>query len=150
MIRSRREHASHSKRIDAFLYVTTPIVTDIIKQIFQSTGCEVKRQGQGLDMVFSIKHIEKEIQFHMHNLLLEIATIDRDERRLRFDEKLLDFDYFVHKTNQCVDSKLKVLFELLFEDDFDKAKENIIRLGDNYERIRIWELEPDKKPASGQ
>ena len=74
-------------------------------------------------MVFHIKHEDKEIQFHMHNLLLEIATVDRDENSLRFDEKLKDFDYFVHKTNQCVDSKLKVLFELLFENDFNKAKE---------------------------
>jgi hypothetical protein len=85
----------------------------------------------------------------MHNLLLEIATVDRDERCLRFDEKLKDFNYFVHKTNQVIDSKLKVLFELLFEDDFDKAKENIARLGDNYERIRIWQIDQDKKPKSG-
>ena len=86
----------------------------------------------------------------MHNLLLEIATIDRDEHPLRFDEKLLSFDYFVHKTNQLIDSKLKVIFELLFEDDFDKAKENIVRLGNDYERIRIWELDQDKEPEPGQ
>ena len=74
-----------------------------------------------------------------------ITSVDRDARYLRFDEKLKDFDYFVHKTNQLIDSKLKILFQILFENDFDKAKENIARLGDDYERIRIWELDQNKK-----
>ncbi|MHC4637324.1 MAG: hypothetical protein ACYTBV_07445 [Planctomycetota bacterium] len=149
MNKSRTDHTSHRKRIEGFLYLSTPIVTDIIKQILRSTDCELTHKGDGLNTVFCIKHTDKEIKFHMHNLLLEIATVDRDERCLRFDEKLKDFNYFVHKTNQVIDSKLKVLFELLFEDDFDKAKENIARLGDNYERIRIWQIDQDKKPKSG-
>ena len=150
MNKSRIDNTLHNKRIDGFLYLTTAAVADVVSKILQSTGCEVTHKGQGLDMVFCIKHEDKEIQFHMHNLLLEIATIDRDEHPMRFDDRVKNFDYFINKSNQAIDSKLKVLFELLFEDDFGKAKENIARLSDNYERIRIWEVEPGKKPASGQ
>jgi hypothetical protein len=149
MNKSRIKHASHDKRVDGFLYLTITAVVDVVSKILQSAGCDVECKGQGLGMVFSIKHGEKDIHFHIHNLLLEIATLDRDEHCLQFEEKLKDFDYFVHKTNQLIDSKLKILFELLFEDDFDKAKENIAKLGDNYERIRIWHIDQDKKPESG-
>ena len=146
MNKSRRSHiSSQSDRIEAFLQLTTIVVVDIVSKILQSTDCEVTRKGQGLDMVFSVKHGEKDVHVHMHNLLLEIATVDRDERYLRFDEKLISFDYFVHKTNQLIDSKLKIIFELLFEDDFDKARENIARLANDYERIRIWEIDKDDK-----
>jgi hypothetical protein len=150
MNKSRIKHTSHDKRVDGFLYLITAAVVDVVSKILQSAGCDVKCKGQGLGMVFSIKHGEKDIHFHMHNLLLEIATVDRDEHPLRFDEKLKDFDFFIHKTNRAIDSKLKVLFELLFENDFDKAKENIARLGDNYERIRIWQIDQDKNHTSGQ
>ena len=109
MNKSRIDHTSHGKRINAFLCLSTPAVVDVVSKTLQSTDCEVTHKGNGLDMVFSIKHGEKDIQFHMHNLLLEIATVDRDEHHLRFDEKLLSFDYFVHKTNQLIDSKLKSL-----------------------------------------
>ena len=144
MSKSRIGRNSHDTRIDCFLHLTTVVVVDLVSKILHSTGCEVKYKGHGLDMVFSIKHDEKEVQFHMRNLLLEIATVDRDEKRLRFDEKLKDFDFFIRKTNQLINSKLQIIFELLFENDFDKAKENILRLGDDYERIRIWEIDQKK------
>ena len=144
MNKSRINRNSHDTKIDCFLHLTTVVVVDIVSTILQSTDCEFEHKGKGLDMVFSIKRDEKEVQFYMHNLLLEIATVDRDERSLRFDEKLLDFDYFMHKTNQVINSKLQIIFELLFENDIDKAKENIVRLGDDYERIRIWEIDQKK------
>ena len=148
MNRSRIRHASHGKRIDAFLQLTTVVVVDIVSKVLQLTDCDIEQQGEGLDMVFSIKYADKEIQFHMHNLLLEIATVDRDEHPLRFDEKLLDFNYFVQKTNNLIDSKLSIIFELIFENDFDKAKENITRLANDYQRIRIWEIDQGDKYTS--
>jgi hypothetical protein len=62
---------------------------------------------------FHIKSGEKEMTFYLHNLLLEIATIDRDENPLRFDDRLVDFDYFAKKTARIIESKLKILFKLL-------------------------------------
>ena len=62
MNNSRIKHAQHSKRLGSFLYLSTPIVTDIIKQILQSTDCEVKQKGEGLEIIFCIKQGEKDIQ----------------------------------------------------------------------------------------
>jgi len=79
------------------------------------------------------------------SLLLEIATTDRDDVPLRFDERLRDFDYFLSKMTRLTQSKLKVLFRLLMEKDVDAAIENITKDAKNYERIRIWRF--DKKPS---
>jgi hypothetical protein len=152
MITERRNmNTSHSKnnlrhrtKIDAFIFLATPIVAYVVDEILRSAGCEIEVKGNRANIVFCIKHGDKDIQFHLHNLLFEIASIDRDERPLRFDENLTDFDYFVAKTNRLINSKLAILFEVLFEKDFEKARENIAKLGDQYERIRIWEIDPEK------
>jgi len=77
------------------------------------------------------------VRFCLHNLLLEIATIDRDEQPLRFDQKLRNIDYFARKTAQIAESKLRILFELLAEDNLDKAIDSITQEANNYQRIRI-------------
>ena len=133
-------------KINHFIYVMLPIVVAYVKMLLQSAGLDLKEEGQGFDLVFSIKSGEKEAKFYLHNLLLEIATIDRDEEPLRFDEKLRDFDLFLAKTAHIVQSKLAVLSHLLGQEDVDAAIENISQNAEQYERIRIWRL--DRKPSS--
>mgnify|MGYP000492180824 CR=1 FL=1 len=101
------------------------VVIGQIKMILQSTGLEVKEEGCGADLTFSIKSGEKEVKFFLQNLLLEIATIDRDEKPLRFDENLRDFDFFLAKTARLAQSKLRVLFHIFGEEDVDVAIEKI-------------------------
>lgn len=124
-----------------------PVVVDVTKRILQSLDFQVTEKGRGFDTVFGIKAGEKEAEFHLHNLFLEIATVDRDEEPLRFDEKLRDFDYFLAKMVRTLESKLRVLFHLFGEQDVDRAIENIIRDAKQYERIRIWRF--DKNPGRG-
>jgi hypothetical protein len=133
-------------KINHFLSLVLPIVIEIVKTILQSIDCEVKQKGRGLDMVFSIKAGKKEAEFYLQNLFLEIASIDRDEVPLRFDENLREFDYFLAKTARLAASKLNVLFHLLEEDDVDTAIENITKDAKQYERLRIWKF--DQKPSS--
>lgn len=136
------------EKINHFLYMALPIVAGIVRTSLQSSGCKVKQEGCGLDLAFSIKSGKKEIKFDLHNLLLEIATIDRDEEPLRFDENLRDFEFFLNKTSQLVQSKLKVLFHLLGEENVDAAIESISKDAKKYERIRIWRF--DKKGSGKQ
>jgi hypothetical protein len=75
---------------------------------------------------------------------LEIVTIDRDEEPLRFDEGLKDFDYFLAKMGRAINSKMRVVFEVLKEDDLDAAVENICKDAKDYERIRIWRFDQNK------
>lgn len=131
-------------KINCFLAIAQPIVVSVLKTMFQSLGLEVKKEGSGLDLAFSIKSGEKEVKFYLHNLLLEIVSIDRDEKPLRFDEGLRDFEYFLAKTARLTESKLNILFRLLGEENVDAAIEKINQCAKQYERIRIWRF--DKKP----
>ena len=128
-------------RINSFLTLVLPAVVDVTKRILQSLDFQVIEKGQGLDKVFSIKAAEKEAEFHLHNLFLEIATVDRDEEPLRFDEKLQDFDYFMNKMIRNVESKLRILFHLFGEEDVEKAIENITKDAKLYDRIRILRID---------
>ncbi|MHC4104106.1 MAG: hypothetical protein ACYSR9_04140, partial [Planctomycetota bacterium] len=116
---------NETTRINKFLSIVSPIVIGQVKMILQSAGLNVEEKGHGSDLVFIIKSGEKEINFSPYNLLLEIATIDRDEVSLRFDENLRDFSFFLDKTARIAQGKLKVLFHLLREEDVEKAIDNI-------------------------
>lgn len=133
-----------TRKIKQFLTMVLPVVVDVTKRILQSLGFQVTEKGRGLDTVFAIKAAEKEAEFHLHNLFLEIATVDRDEEPLRFDEKLRDFDYFLAKMVRILESKLRVLFHLFGEEDVDRAIENIAGDAKHYERIRIWRFDQNK------
>lgn len=135
-------------RINSFLTMVLPAVVDITKRILQSLDFQITEKGRGLDTVLTIKTGENEAEFHLQNLFLEIATVDRDEQPLRFDEQLRDFDYFLSKMVRTLTSKLRVLFHLFGEEDVDAAIENIARDARQYERVRIWKFdqnETDKK-----
>ncbi len=128
-------------KINAFLSLVSPIVVGAVRTILQTLNFEVKEEGDGLEIAFSIKRDEKEAKFYFHNLLLEITTIDRDEQALKFDESLRDFDYFLAKTSRTVASKLNVLFRLFDQEDMEAAIESIARDAKRYERIRIWRFD---------
>jgi len=134
-------------KINAFLSLASPVVVGVVRTILQTLNFQVKEEGDGLELAFSIKRDEKEAKFYFHNLLLEIATIDRDEQPLRFDERLRDFDYFLAKTSRTVASKLNVLFRLFGQEDMEAAIENIAKDAKRYERIRIWRFDrnPNRK-----
>ena len=130
-------------KINRFLHMVSPIVITQVKRILQSAGLQVEERGSGSDLVFIIKSGEKEIMFSPYNLLLEIASIDRDEVPLRFDENLQDFGFFLDKMARLTQSKLQILFKLLAEDDVEKAIDNISRDAEQYQRIRIWRFDQD-------
>ena len=128
-------------KINQFLSAILPIIVRAVKTFLRSVGLEVEEKGCGLDIVFSIKSGEKQADFLLHNLLLEIATIDRDEEPLRFDERLVDFDYFLAKTARLTQSKLNILGHFLTEENPESAIEKITKEVNHYERIRIWRLD---------
>jgi len=128
-------------RINRFLCFVSPIVIAQVKMLLQAAGMDIDQEGHGLDTAFCIRSGGKEAKFFMHNLLLEIATIDRDEEPLRFDENLRDFVFFAAKTARLVESKLNVLSHLFGQEDVDAAIENISQNAEQYERIRIWRFD---------
>jgi hypothetical protein len=134
-----------NKKIFGFIAFITPLVCKILETIFSSIGASAEQKGEGLQISFHIKSGEKELEFYLNNLLLEIATIDRDESPLRFDEKLQDFEYFAAKAAKLTDSKMRILFELLSEDDVDKVIDSISEKAKDYQRVRIWKFDELKE-----
>ena len=138
------------ERINHFLYLVSPVVAKVVERFLESSGCQIQQEGRGLELAFSIKKGKKEVKMYLQNLLLEIATVDRDEEPLRFDENLRDFDFFLTKTVRLTESKLKILFHLLGEDDVEAAIEKISLDAKQYERIRIWQIDQKKTKRKHQ
>jgi hypothetical protein len=139
------QNQNEIRRINHFIDFASPIVVTHVKMLLQAIGAEIQEQGHGLEMAFLIKSGKKELKFFLQNLFLEIATVDRDESPMRFDEMLHDFDYFLSKMTRLAQSKLRILFRLLAEDDVDKAIESIGQDAKLYERIRIWRFDKHKQ-----
>ena len=137
-------------RIKQFLCTVVPILTKQLKLAIQEAGFTVTEQGDGLDSVFLVKCGNKEIKFFLHNLLMEIATVDRDQEPLRFDKRLRDFDYFLAKTARLTESKLNILLHMLSKENVDATIESIIQDAKQYERIRIWRFDQEKPAQDHQ
>ena len=137
----RNENPTESEKINSFIYLVSPIVTGSLKRLLQAAGFEVKQEGSNLNTELIIQKGEKKAEMYLQNLLLEIATVDRDEEPLRFDENLRDFDFFLAKSAQLTESKLRILFHLFSEDDVDAAIDKIGLDAKQYERIRIWQID---------
>ena len=135
-----------AQKITSFLALVWPIVSQLVNAMLKALGWHVTERGSGLNVVFDIESEGKKAQFYLHNLLLEIATIDRDEQPLRFDENLHDVEFFLKKTSQLVQSKLSILYQLLSEDDVDAALQKITDQARNYQRIRILRWDGEKPP----
>ncbi len=133
------------KEIARFLGRALPMILTVVKCHFVAAGLEASLESRGMDLAFSITSGEKEAKFFLQNLLLEIATIDRDERPLRLDERLNDPEYILDKVIQVTDSKLRILIHLFNEDDVDAALENIAEEGKHYERLRILKVDQEKQ-----
>ncbi len=142
------QEKSKTMEINVFLSLTGPAIVAQVKMILQSAGLKVRETGCGPDLTFILKSGHKEIEFCPHNLLMDIAAIDRNEVPVRFDTNLRDFEHFLTKKARVIESRLKVVFQFLTEDNMDVAVDNINRNAKKDERIRIWRFDR-KKPGHG-
>jgi hypothetical protein len=131
-------------KISQFINLISPLVCEIAKAILQASDWQVIQNGIGLDTVFSIKKDDKEAEFYLHNLLFEIATVDRDAEPLVFDENILVLHIFLDKTAKLLESKLKILHHIMHQEDVEVAINEIAKEAKHYQRIRILRL--DQKP----
>jgi hypothetical protein len=140
-------------KIAGFLTVAAPIITRLSRMVLESHRYQVTEEGAGLELVLSISTGHGEVRFFLRNLFLEVATLDRDEEPLCFDQDLLDFGYFLSKTADLIRSKLKLLLHLLETESVEDACKKIQADSAGYERVRIWRRldteDPDPKEGGG-
>lgn len=89
-------------KINIFLTLAAPVAIGFVKTLLDAANFEVTQEGSGSDFAYRVKSGELQIKFFLQNLLLEIVTVDRDYKPLKFDEKLVDFDFFISKTSDIV------------------------------------------------
>jgi len=141
-------NSSEIAQINEFLSLMGPAIIAQVKMILQSAGLKVKEKGRGSDLTFTVKFDHKRVEFCPHNLLMDIATVDRKQKPLQFDKDLRDFDYFLAKKARFIESRLKVVFQFLTEENLDEAIDNINR-NTKDEWIRIWRFDT-KESADGK
>jgi hypothetical protein len=134
------------KKINRVLNFCYGFVPRIVKSILVGEGFTVSERGKGLGLVYEVKPAKSSLgaEFYFHNLFLEIATKDRDAELLEFDEKLVDFGYFLSKTLRMVESKLRPLLLVMSEDNIGEGIEKVMKLAPQYERLRaMWRDKDD-------
>lgn len=129
------------QQIGKFINLAYDLVTGVVREILLEKRFKVKEKKGGLALVFEVykDNSSPRVEFHFYNLFLEIATKDRDAEALEFDERLLDFGYFLCKTLRIVESKLGPLLLVMSEENAGKGIEKMMELAPRYERLRaIW------------
>jgi len=134
------------RKVAAFIAFAWPIVAELARTVFERLGCKVCCRGYGLEAVLDIEAGEKKASFYLHNLLLEIATVDRDEKPLRFDENLAEFEFFLRKTSRLVQGKILILQQFLSADDVEAAIDKLAEMAKDYQRLRILRWEGRRPP----
>lgn len=131
----------NSRAIAIFVEDMWRPISAVITDMMTCLGFKVVEKGVGLDAEIHISKDDKSLDYKLHNTLMEIATIDRDDNPLVFDKKLLEYDHFMKKTERVITSKIQVLLPLLLDENgIDKVKNM-----KGYERIRIMEIDGGKK-----
>lgn len=141
----------NEEKIALFLTVEGSMIISGIRMMLEACGFEVIQSGKGLETKFNIKQDKFTATMFLRNAFLEIATIDRDEKSLRFDQRLVNPDYTAWKIAEVVNSKLTALMATLKSPkDGGKALEQLKKMAEQgvYERVRIWEI--DRKAAENK
>ena len=86
----------------------------------------VDSYNEGFELVYQIQPKnpeQKSIEFCFRNLLLDIATVDRDAEVLQFDAELEDLEYNARKVASIVFSRIEALEMLTQTGDLDKLND---------------------------
>jgi len=102
-----------------------------------------KVEGKGLDTVLFLSlennTCHRKCEFALQNYLLEVFTLDRDERPLQPDTQIfVDYDYFHHKAGEILFNRIFLLVALLestSDDETEQVLKTLYSTG-KYERIR--------------
>jgi hypothetical protein len=134
---------TEGKKIALWAAVSFPIVQLLLEKEFTKNGISFKQIGDRWDTIYLLSKENREAEFRLENLLLEIVTIDRDSRPFKLDTTIVD-DRSKHleKVYDVVQSKLNILLPILD----GMSKEEIIEHAQSlqpgkYERIRIVEVD---------
>lgn len=133
------------RKIGYFGLATIKIAIGFFIEFFKGMGIEAISEGEDWDTCLKLKYKKNTATFFLANLALEVVTMDRDEKPLRFNPKIEDPEYWGKQVYTLINSKMELLLPILMEDNIEDAKKIIEKKSGNYERITIATIDNKKK-----
>lgn len=131
-------------KIENVLRVAYKFVPSVVKKILEHEGFEAEKQGEGLELSYRVRGRDGlSAVFCLHNLFLEIATKDRDDEPLEFDEELSSFNFFMLKTTKVMETKLK-LFVAILKNGPDMTPEEMKKIVPEGTTIKMIKFDKSK------
>ncbi|OHB52630.1 MAG: hypothetical protein A2Y12_03680 [Planctomycetes bacterium GWF2_42_9] len=127
-------------KINRCLSKIAPIVLLTLESTFAENGIEFKLVGKGLDSKYQLKKGSLECSMFLHNLFLEVATVDRDATPLKYNNRMDDNEMLLARIIEIVDSKLAPLLLLIAGKDADEIERLAKQSHPGYERFNITML----------
>jgi len=127
-------------KINSCINKSLPLVLTLLESAFSDNNIDYTLTGRGLDMKFELKKNKFGSSMFLRNLLLEIATVDRDNEPLHYDYRLDDMEFLFRRILEIVSSKLRVLLPVMNGKDIKEIE----RYAPNYERLKIAKLDGKK------
>ena len=129
------------KKYQEIVNWTAGIITPMVEFVLHGANIAFSRKGEGMDVQYICKKGRNESVFSLNNTLLDIITVDRDEKPLRYDIRNADFGFFINKATNIVQQRMTLVVSFLNGVSIEKIKE-YCENDPQCERAKFIEVDP--------
>jgi hypothetical protein len=132
----------------AAMVVTTQWLPELVRRIetgVEARGAKIEKKAMlrfGDDTVCPVLFLRGkrgwQLEFRLRNALEDFLLLDRDERPVRLDPRLLDAEFAAGKLADVVSARLAMVRALNESRDADDVAGNIQKLAGKHGTFRIW------------
>ena len=136
----------------AAMVVTVRWLPELVRRVekgVKALGAKVKKKamvnypdGKTDPVLFVRGRRGWRIELHLRNAMEDFLLLDRDEKPIRLDPRLLDPKFAEKKLGEVVESRLAMIRALNETSKVGEVAGKIQKLGGKYGTYRIWEYEP--------
>lgn len=136
----------------AAMVVTVRWLPELVRRVekgVKALGAKVKKKamvnypdGKTDPVLFVRGRRGWRLELHLRNAMEDFLLLDRDEKPIRLDPRLLDPEFAEKKLGEVVESRLAMVRALNETRKVGEVAGKIQKLGGKYGTYRIWEYEP--------
>jgi hypothetical protein len=136
----------------AAMVVTVRWLPELVRRVekgVKALGAKVKKKamvnypdGKTDPVLFVRGRRGWRLELHLRNAMEDFLLLDRDEKPIRLDPRLLDPKFAEKKLGDVVESRLAMVRALNETRKVGEVAGKIQKLGGKYGTYRIWEYEP--------
>jgi hypothetical protein len=136
----------------AAMVVTVRWLPELVRRVekgVKALGAKVKKKamvnysdGKAGPVLFVRGRHGWRLELHLRNAMEDFLLLDRDEKPIRLDPRLLDPKFAEKKLGEVLESRLAMVRALNGTRKVGEVAGKIQKLGGKYGTYRIWEYEP--------